>query len=202
MNNEPKEKISFADLLLSFSFLGVIALIGIVIWQRGESLHYLSTLFSLEKPLIHPLIGIILGIGMTTIVVLLVKITKTKMPMNKYTQILKEIMLRPYGPIVIGVLPGIFEEILFRGFLLPLAISLIGTHWAVIVTSLLFFGLHIPQYRNNWIVNMSVLLLSIVFSYVFIWTGSLWVAIVGHSMYNFSISYLTLRGYLEFHKMD
>lgn len=198
MNNEAKEKISLVNLLLSFSLLGFIAIIGIVIWQRGEALHYLSNLFLLEKPLINIPIGVILGIGMTSVVVILAKITRTKLPINKYTKLLKEIMLRPYGPIVVGVLPGVFEEILFRGFLLPIAISLIGTHWAVIVTSFIFFVLHIPQYRNIWIINMSVLVLSIVLSYAFIWTGSLWVAILGHAIYNFSVTYLTKKGYLEF----
>lgn len=197
MTHQPDDRITLLGLLISFSLLGVIALLGISIWQGRETLEFLEDIFRFEGIDVDVLIGLLIGIAAVIFVVLLVKITKTKLPRNKYTQLLKDLMLRPYGPLVVGVLPGIFEEMLFRGFLLPLAMSLIGTTWGIIIVSLIFCALHVPQYRNNWVVNFHVLLLAIALSYSFVWTGALWAPMLAHTVYNYLVSVLTLRGIIN-----
>lgn len=192
------EKIPLSRIVHAFSFLGIVAVLGIVIWKRGESLSFFSQLFSMEQLLMNLAIGVGVGLIAIVLILLLIKATSLRLPMNDYMKHLKEIMMRPYGALVIGVLPGIFEELLFRGFLLALGIELIGTFWAVIVTSVIFCALHFPQYRNIWLINMYVLLLAVVLSYLFILTGSLWAPMAAHAVYNYGVTVLTQQGIISF----
>ena len=82
--------------------------------------------------------------------------------------------------IVIGLLPAIFEEVCFRG-----GIQNILTRWfkgpwiAIILTSIFFSAIHISYY--GFLVR---LILGVVLGLIFYYSGSLWLSILFHFLYN------------------
>ncbi len=82
--------------------------------------------------------------------------------------------------IVIALLPAIFEEVCFRG-----GIQNILTRWfkgpwiAIILTSIIFSAIHISYY--GFLVR---LVLGVVLGLIFYYSGSLWLAILVHFLYN------------------
>lgn len=77
------------------------------------------------------------------------------------------------------ILAPIFEEILFRGILLPTMARIWGIAPAVLISSILFAAihLHIPSL-------MPLMIIAIAFSLAYLYTGSLIVPIVMHSIFN------------------
>lgn len=124
---------------------------------------------------------------MAVIAIALVKWTRTKIP-EEENESLKELMMRTHGAIIIGILPGIFEEMLFRGFLLPFIQSFTNPIWTVIITTIVFWGIHLPQYKNKIILNFNVIMLSLVTSILFIKTETLWASIFAHMVYNYLVT--------------
>ncbi len=85
--------------------------------------------------------------------------------------------------IMIALIPGIGEELLFRGVLIRLFKKWFGSvHAAVIVSSLLFSALHMQFYGF-----FPRLVLGLILAYTFVWTSSLWVPIIIHFLNNATI---------------
>lgn len=76
------------------------------------------------------------------------------------------------------------EEILFRGFLLPLLVRTTGTVLAVILCGLPFTLLHGPQYQWSWQHLLLLLIVSVLLSLVRLRTGSTAAATLVHALYN------------------
>jgi len=93
--------------------------------------------------------------------------------------------LKPWQFVPLAALIGIYEELIFRGFLMPrLRRALGGWTLAVILTTTVFTALHaIEQTRAALIV---VAILSLIFSLVTIWRRSIVPAIVAHGLFNLS----------------
>jgi membrane protease YdiL (CAAX protease family) len=90
--------------------------------------------------------------------------------------------------LVIGVLPGVCEELVVRGVFLPSlarwmggAASRLGrSSWvAVVVSALLFAAIHLDPFRF-----LFTFVLGLVFGFLRLATGSLWPAIVAHASLN------------------
>jgi len=94
---------------------------------------------------------------------------------------------------------GFLEEVIFRGFLFK-AISRSSTKWAVAVSSVTFGLGHILNLFNgsgmsvaeNMIQIVSAVLIGFVYVLIFVRSGSLWVCILSHGIFNslsaFSVS--------------
>jgi len=92
--------------------------------------------------------------------------------------------------IVIAVIPGVGEELLFRGFLQNILKRIFKKdHVAVWVAAILFSAIHFQFY--GFIPRM---LLGALFGYLYLWSGNLLVPIVAH-FFNNSISLLALYVY-------
>jgi membrane protease YdiL (CAAX protease family) len=92
--------------------------------------------------------------------------------------------------VVIAVIPGIGEEILFRGFLQNILRKIFrNDHVAVWVAAILFSAIHFQFY--GFVPRM---LLGAIFGYLYLWSGNLLVPIVAHFLNN-SISLLSLFVY-------
>lgn len=82
--------------------------------------------------------------------------------------------------IIIGLLPAIFEEVCFRG-----GIQNILTRWfkgpwfAIVITSIIFSAVHISYY--GFLVRA---VLGVFLGFVFYYSGSLWLSILFHFLYN------------------
>lgn len=82
--------------------------------------------------------------------------------------------------LIIGVLPGIFEEVLFRGGLQNVLTRWFKNPWvAIILTGFVFSIIHLSYY--GFFVRFA---LGIILGLVFYYSGSLWLAIILHFLYN------------------
>jgi membrane protease YdiL (CAAX protease family) len=188
LTNQPKEEIKLSHLIASFSFLGVIALVCIFIWQKSNSFEFVLDLFDVSKIIMNLAIGGGLGLALAVIAIALVKGTGTKIPEAKDNEELKEIMMRKHGALIVGILPGIFEEVLFRGFVLPFIQHFTNAILAIILTTIVFWAIHLPQYKTNHVLNWNVILLSLVTSILFVQTETLWASIFAHMVYNYIVT--------------
>jgi membrane protease YdiL (CAAX protease family) len=80
---------------------------------------------------------------------------------------------------LIAILPGVCEELLFRGFLLHGIRKKTSDLPAIIIVGVLFGAFHLDPYRF-----LPVTLLGIIFGYMVVKTGSIFTGIVAHSTNN------------------
>jgi membrane protease YdiL (CAAX protease family) len=87
------------------------------------------------------------------------------------------------------------EELIFRGFLQPLAVRSFGQWAGITLASAPFALLHGPQYAWNWQHMLLLFLASFVFGYTRHRTGSTAASTVVHATYNltFFVGYLAQR---------
>lgn len=92
-----------------------------------------------------------------------------------------------YILLIVAVVPAIGEELLFRGVLQKIMVDWIKNyHIAIWVTAILFSALHMQFYGF-----LPRMLLGALFGYVFYWSGSLWLPILGHFINNGSVVILS-----------
>lgn len=93
--------------------------------------------------------------------------------------------LHPIGFLAVAATVGLYEEVLFRGFLMPRLRRATGS-WtaAVIISTVVFTALHSADQTAAALIVVAIL--SLVFSLVTIWRRSLLPAIVAHTLFDFS----------------
>ncbi|NTW25664.1 MAG: CPBP family intramembrane metalloprotease [Lentimicrobium sp.] len=85
--------------------------------------------------------------------------------------------------LMIGLLPSIGEELLFRSALIGLFRKMFtGIHLPVILSALLFSALHLQFFGF-----VPRFLLGLAFGYLFVWSGSVWIPIIAHFVNNTSV---------------
>ncbi|MDF5707567.1 MAG: CPBP family intramembrane metalloprotease [Nostoc sp. S4] len=100
-----------------------------------------------------------------------------------------EVVLKPLALpdlIWLGLLPGLSEELLFRGVMLP---ALGFNHLAVIVSSLCFGVLHLSG-SQQWPYVVWATIVGIILAYSALLTGNLLVPIAAHMTTNWISSYM------------
>ena len=97
--------------------------------------------------------------------------------------------------ILIAAIPALGEELLFRGVLQKQLSKLTGNiHWGIFISAVLFSALHMQFFGF-----FPRLFLGMLFGYLLVWTGSLWVPILAHFVNNglaVSTSYFIGKGQL------
>ncbi len=95
--------------------------------------------------------------------------------------------------LVVGLMAGLSEEILFRGAMLrTMQDSRLGMHAVVWIVAIVFSAIHMQFY--GFIPRM---LLGVWLGYLLVWTRSLWVPIIAHTLNNSTVvvmSYLANKG--------
>lgn len=82
--------------------------------------------------------------------------------------------------LVIAIIPGIGEEVLFRGLLQRKLAQWTGNvHVAIWVAAVIFSAIHVQFYGF-----VPRVLLGALFGYLYVWSGNLWVAILSHAVNN------------------
>lgn len=99
--------------------------------------------------------------------------------------------------VVVAVIPAIVEEYLFRGLLQNLLYRISrNQHAAIWIAALVFSTIHLQFFGF-----LPRLLLGAVFGYLYVWSGSLWLSILGHFINNglsLFILYLYQKGQITF----
>jgi len=81
---------------------------------------------------------------------------------------------------IIALLPGIFEEVCFRGGLQNILMRWLKGPWiAILLTAFIFSIIHISYY--GFLVRFA---LGVILGLVFYYSGSLWLSIIFHFLYN------------------
>jgi membrane protease YdiL (CAAX protease family) len=98
--------------------------------------------------------------------------------------------------LIIAVVPALGEELFFRGLMQPLWMRILkNPHAAIWLTAFLFSAFHFQFYGL-----FPRLLLGALFGYFYYWSGSLWLAVLGHFLNNgFSLLmyYIYQQGMME-----
>ncbi len=111
----------------------------------------------------------------------LLRAPQINLPFEQMLQDRPTTMLFAVFVVVIGPL---CEELAFRGFLMPLLMRSLGAVPGILATSLLFGGLHAPEYAWSWQHVLLVSTAAMVFGWVRYRTGSTAAATFLHSTYN------------------
>jgi uncharacterized protein len=97
---------------------------------------------------------------------------------------------------MIALLPAIAEEIVFRGVLARLFSDWTHSkHWAVIISSLIFAGIHLQFYGF-----LPRFLLGMCLGYLFFWSGNLWLPVIAHftnNLLSVIVEFLYRKGILS-----
>jgi len=87
----------------------------------------------------------------------------------------------------LGAASGIVEETLFRGILLRQLERLVGTWWALALTSILFGALHLTNQDATWAGALGIMLeAGILLGAAYLYTRRLWLAAGLHAAWNFT----------------
>lgn len=82
--------------------------------------------------------------------------------------------------VIIGLLPALFEEMLFRGALQPVIISITRNAFVgILITSILFSAIHMSFYGF-----LPRLALGLIIGYIFYFSKNLWLSSLTHFLYN------------------
>ena len=88
---------------------------------------------------------------------------------------------------VVGFMAGLSEEMLFRGAMLrTMQDSRLGDHTAVWITAIIFSAIHVQFF--GFVPRM---LLGVWLGYLLVWTRSLWVPIIAHTLNNATVVFMT-----------
>jgi hypothetical protein len=90
------------------------------------------------------------------------------------------------GAFAIVVAP-VMEEMIFRGILFAIFESQVGLRFAILMTAILFGGLHVPEYWGAWNHMLLIFLIGLVFSLARGRSGSLAPSVFLHVGYNASM---------------
>jgi membrane protease YdiL (CAAX protease family) len=169
--------------------MGVTALILMIIaqvWQKLGSIAMLSWEITPK--------AILTGLGISGIIIVASGIIYRIWPAYRQSaQLYLELIIKPLvlpDLIWLGLLPGLSEELLFRGIMLP-AFGYDLT--AVILSSILFGILHLSGIQQ-WPYAVWATIIGLVLGYSAYLTGNLIVPIVAHIMTNFVSSLLWKKG--------
>lgn len=98
---------------------------------------------------------------------------------------------------MIALLPALGEELLFRGVLQKMFTQWTKSlHWGIWISAILFSTIHFQFYGF-----LPRMLMGVLFGYLFVWSGSLWVPIFAHFLNNasaFIFYYLKQEKHIDF----
>jgi membrane protease YdiL (CAAX protease family) len=87
----------------------------------------------------------------------------------------------------LGVASGVVEETLFRGVALRQLERLVGTWWALALTSILFGAVHMANPDATWTGAISIMVeAGILLGAAYLYTRRLWLAVGIHAAWNFT----------------
>lgn len=162
------------------AFMGVTAVILLMIaqlWRTLGSIRLIPIKFSVEAILL----GFVIALGIIVASSILSQVwVDYRRSAEAYLDLIVTPLVIP-DLIWLGLLPGLSEELLFRGVMIP---AFGYDLFAVIVSSILFGVLHLSNVQN-WHYVVWAIVIGFVLGYSAYLTGNLLVPIIAHSLTNF-----------------
>lgn len=181
-NNEHLDSLSRMQILVFMGVTAVIFLLIAQIWHRAGAIALIPVQFSVSAIIT----GILIAMGVLTASAILTKIwTPYRISAEKYMNLIVSPLLLP-DLIWVGLLPGLSEELLFRGVMIP---AFGYGYGAIAISSLLFGVLHLSD-TQNWHYVLWATIIGGVLGYSAYATDNLLVPITAHILINFSSSVL------------
>jgi uncharacterized protein len=140
------------------------------------------------NPLLAALGGVVLALGLALLASLL-HTPQVPSPIDKLVNSRASLVLFVLTAVIVA---PFFEELLFRGFIQPLLSRTFGVIAGVLITAVLFGGLHAPEYSWAWQYALVVSLAGAVFGWIRARTNSVVPGTVMHGFYNLAF----VAGYL------
>ena len=181
-NNPEIESLSRTQILVVMGVTAVVLLIVTKIWQKLGSVKLLPLYFTQEALLWG--IGLAIGISATSSLIYYFW-PAYRRSADSYLELVIKPLVWP-DLIWLGLLPGLSEELLFRGVMLP-AFGL--NIFAVIISSLFFGVLHLSGYEQ-WPYVVWATIVGFALGYVALITGNLLIPIIAHIITNLFSSFL------------
>ena len=170
------------QVLMAMGVTAIILWIIAKLWLRLGNFSLMSWRWHQQELLI----GVALGLTITILSSLAYQFVPLyRRSADYYLQIVLKPLALP-DLIWLGLLPGLSEELLFRGVMLP-AFGL--DHFAVIVSSICFGVLHLSG-SGQWAYVVWATIVGIILGYSAFLSGNLLVPIVAHIVTNIVSSYL------------
>src|ERR1700761_1757203 len=138
-------------------------------WRQARLNHLLAALG-----------GVALALGLAFLASLL-HTPQVPSPIDKLVNSRSSLVLFVITAVIVA---PFFEELLFRGFIQPLLSRTFGVVAGVLITAVLFGGLHAPEYSWAWQYALVVALAGAVFGWIRARTGSVAPGTVMHGFYN------------------
>lgn len=98
---------------------------------------------------------------------------------------LAEVVTRILSTLALMLLVGYYEELVFRGYILQNLVEGAGLVWALVISSILFGGLHLINPNATGFTLASITGAGLLMAYGWIATGRLWLPIGLHIAWNF-----------------
>lgn len=172
----PEESLNRQQILLAVACTAIALLIGAKLWQRVGGIPQLPWRWQPELAIV--------GLGIAIGVILLSRLCYQFWPSYRdSSDFYLAIVLKPLtwaDLLWIGLLPGLSEELLFRGVALPA----IGLNWqGIVISSVLFGSLHLGG-RNQWPYALMATAVGLILGWTAVETGNLLLPITAHICIN------------------
>ena len=175
-NNPEIEPLTRTQILVVMGVTAVILLIVAKLWQKLGSV----PIFSLKVTFNDLLLGIGMAVGITAASSIIYRLWPAyRRSADFYLELVIKPLIWP-DLIWLGLLPGLSEELLFRGVMLPA----LGSNLTAVAISSLVFGLLHLSGAQQWPYVVWATVIGFVLGYSALATGNLLVPIVAHIVTN------------------
>ena len=185
-SNQPEIDLTRSQILVVMGGTAVLLLLIAKLWQKFGSVTILSVQFGLSALLL----GLGMAVGITVASSMVYRLWPAyRSSANHYL----ELVLKPLvwaDLIWLGLLPGLSEELLFRGVMLPA----LGFDWSALIFSSLLFGVLHLSGAGQWPYVVWATVVGFVLGYSALMTGNLLIPIVAHIVTNLVSSILWKAG--------
>jgi len=176
-NNFEFEPLTRSQVLTIMGITAILLLIVAKAWQFLGSVALFPFTFSLK--------AVLIGLGIAGLIILASSLIYKIWPAyRRSAQYYLELVLKPLAipdTLWLGLLPGLSEELLFRGVMIP---ALGSGVLAVVISSLLFGILHLGGVQQ-WPYGVWATAVGLLLGTIMIVTGNLLIPIIAHIMTNF-----------------
>lgn len=182
------EPLSRPQILIAMGITAIILLVIAKVWIRLDPLPQVPLQWNVQ----HMLVGFSLGLGITGLSALIYQTwPRYRAAADLYLQMILKPLLWP-DLLWLGLLPGLSEELLFRGVMLPA----LGLNWGGLIASSCCFGILHLSGPQQWPYVIWATIVGLALGYSVLVTGNLLVPITAHIITNL-LSSMSWKWYFQ-----